>query len=40
MDDEGKNKEISMYDDGLFNLINSKNKLKLKKTKKVVFYNN
>jgi len=25
MDDEGKNKEISIYDDGFFNLIDNQN---------------
>ena len=35
MDDEGKNREILMVDDGFFNLINSQIYLKLKK--KIIF---
>ena len=34
MDDEGKNGEILMVDDGFYNLINSQNISKIKKTKK------
>ena len=34
MDGEGKSKEILMIDDGFFNLINSQNIFKNKKTKK------
>ena len=31
MDDEGKNKEICIYDDGFLNLINNQNISKIKK---------
>ena len=37
MDCEGKNKEILMYNDGFFNLINNQNISKIQKTKKIVF---
>ena len=38
MDDEGKNREILMVDDGFYNLINSQNISKIKKKqKKIVF---
>ena len=41
MDDEGKNREILMVDDGFFNLINSQNISKIKKKpKKIVFSDN
>ena len=34
MDDEGKNREILMVDDGFYNLINSQNISKIKKNQK------
>ena len=34
MDDEGKNREIVMVDDGFYNLINSQNISKIKKNQK------
>ena len=41
MDDEGKNREILMIDDGFYNLINSQNISKIKKKpKKIVFSDN
>ena len=41
MDDEGKNREILMVDDGFYNLINSQNISKIKKKpKKIVFSDN
>ncbi len=40
MDNKAKNKEIWIYDDGFFNLINSQNISKIKKTKKIVFSDN
>ena len=41
MDDEGKNREILMIDDGFYNLINSQNIFKnKKKPKKIVFSDN
>ena len=38
MDDEIKNKEISMYDDGLFNLINNQNISKIKINQKKLYF--
>ena len=38
MDDEGKIKEISMYDDGFFNLINNQNISKIKKKQKKLYF--
>ena len=41
MDDEGKNREILMVDNGFYNLINSQNIAKIKKKpKKIVFSDN
>ena len=41
VDDEGKNREILMVDDGFYNLINSQNISKIKKKpKKIVFSDN
>ena len=41
MDDEGKNREILMVDNGFYNLINSQNISKIKKKpKKIVFSDN
>ena len=41
MDDQGKNREILMVDDGFYNLINSQNISKIKKKpKKIVFSDN
>ena len=41
MDDEGKNREILMVDDGFYNLIYSQNISKIKKKpKKIVFSDN
>ena len=41
MDDESKNREILMVDDGFYNLINNQNISKIKKKpKKIVFSDN
>ena len=38
MDDEGKNREILMVDNGFYNLINSQNISKIKKNQKKLYF--